>query len=235
MKSVLITGASRGLGRALWEIHAGDGWRTFPLVRTREDARELVESAPGPCHPIVADIGCDRSIDAIRAVLAEHATSLDRLVNNAGTAGRPAALAAITTGEIAGMVEVHCLGVLRACKAAESWLRRSDRAFVVNVSSRLGSLERMAAGEFAGRSFSWSYRIAKAAQNMLSLCLAEELGEAGITVLAVHPGRVRTESGASDACLAPADAAERLYCWLLEQQSSARCRYVEPGVGEMPW
>ena len=79
---------------------------------------------------------------------------------------------------------------------------------------RLDPVTRWASGVFAGRSVSYSYRIAKASQNMLTVSLAAELGPRGFIVCAVHPGRLKTQSGSSDADTEPDIAARRLAEWI---------------------
>lgn len=234
-RSVLITGANRGLGHELWRVFAKEGWRTFPLVRSAQDAQSLVQIEPLLCHPIVADVATDEVARGIESMLAKHALCLDVVINNAGIPGSASRLSDVTTEEVLKLLQVHCLGALRVCKAAMPWLQRAKRPVVVNVSSRLGSLSKNAGGEFSGRGFSYAYRIAKAAQNMLSVCLAEEFSSAGISVLAIHPGLFKSATAASDATLSPEFAARRFYRWLLEQPPSVCCRYFEPSVGELPW
>ena len=74
-------------------------------------------------------------------------------------------------------------------------LAKSDHPRIINVSSRLGSLHKMA-NRVSARHFSYSYRIAKAAQNMLTLCLQQEFENKGISVTAIHPGKLKTDIGA---------------------------------------
>ena len=122
---------------------------------------------PG-CRPIVADVATDGVEEAIAAALGEHDQALDLLVNNAGSIRKLRGLAATTAADLEALFRVHCVGPLRCVRAALPWLRRSARATVVDVTSRFGSIGRTAAGEFRGI---YSYQIAKAAQNMLSVCL----------------------------------------------------------------
>jgi NAD(P)-dependent dehydrogenase (short-subunit alcohol dehydrogenase family) len=70
---------------------------------------------------------------------------------------------------------------------------------------------------------------------MLSLCLAQEFGTKGVTVLAIHPGSIKTRAGYSDAKFTEIEAAERLYHWLLSQPADGKCRYVEPEGEELLW
>jgi len=207
-RSVLITGAGRGLGEALQSAFAADGWTNLPLVRKAEQSVRLKERWGGACVPIVADLSSDGAIATIEKALGENVQGLDVLINNAGLGGKASRLADVTSGEILELFGVHCLGAFRATQAAAPWLRNPDRAFVINVSSRLGSLARNASGEFAG---------------------------SNVSVFAVHPGKVQTASGSSDADVPPAVAAARILRWLDAAERDGSARFVEPGVGELPW
>ena len=65
MPSILITGASRGLGRELTDTFWSNGWIVFPLVRKQSDAESLGIKYPSNCHPIVADVALDSTGPAI--------------------------------------------------------------------------------------------------------------------------------------------------------------------------
>lgn len=230
MPSVLVTGAARGFGRALVDTYRGRGWTLYPLVRTSADAELL---AGERCHPIVADVGLAGVEDAIASVLGPREAALDLLVNNAGHVKKLRWLSETSDADIEELVRVHCLGTLRCTRAALPFLRRAGRATVINVSSRFGSVTRMAGGEFRGI---YSYSIAKSAENMLTACLDRELRAEGIRVLAVHPGRLRTAAGAVDADTDPAVAAERLAGWVAELPRDAECALYDIMGGEIiPW
>ena len=234
-RTVLITGAGRGYGAALQTAFASEGWTTLPLVRKVEHFAHLKERWGDTCFPILADLSSDMAIAEIQKSLEENVQSLNVLINNAGFGGEASRLADVTTDEVLDLFEVHCLGALRATKAAAPWLRKTEQSFVVNVSSRLASLTKNASGEFSGRGFSYSYRIAKAAQNMLTLCLADEFANSNVSVFAVHPGRLHTASGSSDADVTPAEAAARLFHWLGTAERGESGGFLEPGVGDLAW
>ncbi len=133
------------------------------------------------------------------------------------------------------MFDLHCTGVMRCTRAALPYLRRSQRALLLNVSSRLGSLKRNAGGYFGTGRFSYDYRIAKAAQNMLTLCLSAELAGSGVSVCALHPGRLKTETGADDADTSPGEAAERLLNFVRTATPEVNGRFFDLFDGEIPW
>ncbi|MHB0970981.1 MAG: SDR family NAD(P)-dependent oxidoreductase [Thermoanaerobaculia bacterium] len=168
MPSVLVTGAARGFGRALVDVYRRRGWTLFPLVRTRADAEDL---AAGNCHPIVADVGTAAVEDAIASTLGAHATALDLSIDNAGHVKKLRWLPDTSESDIEELFRVHCVGAYRCTRASLPFLRQAANATVVNVSSRFGSVTRMADTEFRGI---YSYSIAKSAVNMLTACLDRE-------------------------------------------------------------
>ncbi len=220
MPSILVTGAGRGFGRALCEVHRERGWTVFPLLRSFTVAAELKARDPERCHPIVADVARDDVEARIAAVLRGHTDALDLLVNNAGNIRKLRGLERAAPEDLVEAFRVHCVGAMRCTRAALPFLERSARPWVVNVSSRKGSI----AGVLEGRGTGiYSYQIAKAAQNMLSACLDHELSPRGIRVLGVHPGRLLTEVGPPDADTSPDLAAARLADWLATLDRDAAC------------
>lgn len=234
-KSVLVTGAARGFGYELCRLYLQRGWRVFPLVRAPVAAATLSRMAPERCHPIVADVRDEEVAARIGAVMAQYAERLELLINNAGVSGRARRIEGVTAAEVLELLQVHCLGAIRCTKAVLPLLRAAQDAQVVNVSSRVASMARNAAGEFGGARFSYSYRLAKAAQNMFTLCLSEELAHEGIAVFAVHPGGLRTAMATPEADTEPADAATRLADWLEAADRSMTRQFIDLGKGTMPW
>lgn len=228
--AVLITGAGRGFGRAVLEEYLGRGWTALPLVR---DARVAESLSGAGCHPIVADVASSEADGAIAAALEARGEPLDLLVNNAGSIRKARGLASTEPEDLEGHFRVHCVGALRCTKAALPWLRRAARPLVVNVTSRFGSIGRTVAGEFRGI---YSYNVAKAAQNMLTACLDQELRGEGILVFAVHPGRLRTSVGAADADTEPEAAARALADWVERADRDAPCACHDlMGGGVIEW
>lgn len=230
--NVLITGANRGLGLALTLEYARRGHSVLALVRSPESLPHMA-SIPGNVIPVVGDVCRPESLKDLSRMIKELGI-LDTLINNAGLPGSAYRLEDIAASEIESLFQVHCLGALQVTKIALSYLKKSPRPVIVNISSRLASLANNAAGAFSGRGFSYSYRIAKAAQNMLSQCLSQELGPDNIKVWAVHPGRLQTQSGSSDACTSPEQAARTL-AKLVEERSLANGIFYSLEDGELPW
>lgn len=81
----------------------------------------------------------------------------------------------------------------------------------------------------------WIRGFAKAAQNMLTLCLQQEFENKGISVTAIHPGKLKTEIGAFDAIMTPAEGAKNIYDWVIDSNEDVSWKFIEPGVGEIKW
>jgi NAD(P)-dependent dehydrogenase (short-subunit alcohol dehydrogenase family) len=231
MRSVLVTGASRGFGRELAGVFLGRGWTVFPLVRAPQAMASWARTER--CFPFCADVGAANAEAAIGRVLEAHASALDLLVNNAGPIHKRRWLPDTAPEELEELFRVHCVGALRCTRAALPFLKKAPQATVVNVTSRFGSIARSAAGDFRGI---YSYSIAKCAQNMLTVCLDRELRKEGIRVWAVHPGRLKTAAAAVDADTDPRVAAVRLAEWLDGVDRDADCLlYDLMGGGTIPW
>lgn len=207
MQTVLITGISRGLGKALFNLFTSNGYFVFGVVRNASDKEKLEASAPDNSTIIVADLASDTAIESIRQVVQDQ--PIDLLINNAGIAGSAWQLKTVEATEIGNLFNVHCLGVLRTIKALRENLLRADKPVVLNLNSRLGSITRQSTGAYDHLAISYSYRIAKAAQNMLTNCLRIEF-KAEIQFISLHPGKMKTEIASSDADSEPADVAQHI-------------------------
>lgn len=213
---------------------ASRGYRVHGLVRTPQAAATLCARCAAAL-PIIGDVARPQVIAAIQDALARRGDGLNLLINNAGTGASIRTLQDGVEEEIAAHVNVHCLGALRVSRAALPLLRRAEPALIVNLSSRFGSPRRAAAGLFQGRALSYAYPIAKAAQNMLTLRMAEELRASHVRVCAVHPGQVQTASGSTDALTIPAEGAVRFLDWLESAPAELHGCYVDLDTGQQGW
>ena len=232
-QTVLITGANRGLGRALSDEYLGRGWRVYALVRNRksEDAEDLERSG---ARVIYGELEADAVTFAVREMLEKDNVRLDLLVNNAGP---PAATSGIEDGSVEEALEhfqVHCLGVLRVVRGVRDFLVKGETPLVVNISSRLGSISRMAEGMYGDIHSSIAYPVAKAAQNMLTVQLHRLLYPLGVRVVAVHPGALLTGYGSSDAATPVSEGAARL-ADLFDALGDISGVYLDPLGAVIPW
>jgi len=188
-KAALVTGAARGIGRAIAVAFAREGARVAISYLTRErEARETIAALPGGPHLAVrADL--TRPDDAERLV-GETVAALGRLdvvVNNAGIwEAHPIDTASSDEWLQAWRrtLAVNLLAPANVCYFAARWMKERGGGRIVNVSSR---------GAFRGEPEAPGYAASKAGLNALSQSLAQRLAPHGIYVAVVAPGFVDTE------------------------------------------
>ena len=205
MESVLITGVSRGLGKAMVDLFLLNEWKVFGLYRESGHTPELKHER---FIPIIADIndnGCEEKISA-----ALNHEPLRLIINNAGRGGMSYRLKDVKPDDLQLLFETHCVGALRVTRACIKNLLLHPDPAIININSRMGSVTGQYSGKYDHLERSYEYRIAKAAQNMLAACMYSEFGKR-IRVLQVHPGRIKTATAQVDAVLEPVEAADKIY------------------------
>ncbi len=181
MKSVLITGASTGIGRASALRLDAEGWRVFAGVRREEDAESLRQAASERLAPLMLDVTDGQQIaSAAERVGAE--AGLDGLINNAGVAV-PGPLEALPIDDFRRQVEVNMTAQVAVTQAMLPAIRRS-RGRVVFITS-IGGL--MAFPMFG------AYHAAKFGLEAVGDVFRRELRPWGISVSVVEPGSIATE------------------------------------------
>jgi NAD(P)-dependent dehydrogenase (short-subunit alcohol dehydrogenase family) len=202
MPTVLLTGASRGIGLEFALQYAGAGWQVHACCRDPGAAHDLAgiaETAAGRLHIHRLDVADFHGIEELADKL--DSTPIDVLINNAGTFGRfPFALSnaeqAFGRSEYHDWADVYRVNVFAPMKMAESFvdhIASSEQKKLITISSTMGSIGTNSYGGF------YVYRSSKTAVNSLMKCLAIDLAGRGITVLPLHPGWVRTDMGGPDA------------------------------------
>ncbi|MDQ8188550.1 SDR family NAD(P)-dependent oxidoreductase [Pelagicoccus sp. SDUM812002] len=235
MKQVLITGCTRGLGYHLLKTYLNDGWTVFPLVRDLERISEIIKENRETCFPIHSDLTNSKIKTTIQNELEKNKASLTVVINNAGTGGgHESSIKDIELDFLSSMISTHCTGALAVVQASLPFLQKG-KSTIVNVSSRLGSAQKNGNKEFSGLGFSYSYRISKASQNMATLCMSQDSELDGITVCAIHPGRLKTDSGAFDADTDPATAAQKMKRKIETLSHKDNGTYIDLENGLIPW
>ncbi len=185
-RTVLITGASSGLGEACARAFASHGSRVVLAARREDRLNELTALLQSQGHRALA-VRCDvTQPDDARALfdrLGETFGALDVLVNNAGV-GLFGPLEAVTDAQLERVFQVNVLGLTRVTQGALPFLKKSADAHVVNVSSVLGHRALPMLG---------GYSASKAAVNSLTESMRLELAPWGIDVHLVSPGLIATE------------------------------------------
>lgn len=179
MKSVWITGGTRGIGRAAAELFCREGYRVTVSYRSnREQAEQFRDTHPG-ILTLEGDVADARSVTVMR----EQIGHVDILVNNAGIASQKL-FDTITEQEWDNMFAVHVKGSLFCTQAVLPGMLRQQWGAIVNVASIWG---------LTGASCEVHYSAAKGAVIGMTKALAKELGPSGIRVNCVAPGVIDTE------------------------------------------
>jgi len=186
-KAVLVTGGSRGIGRAIVELFADEGAAvTFFYRGNVAAAQEVVEAARTAGHDVhCAQVDVTDAAACAAAVeqFADHAGRIDVLVNNAGVI-RDNPLAALDDDDIKAVLDTNIGGVFNMSRAVVPYMVMQRAGTIVNLSS--------VAGEKGGRGQT-NYAASKGAVNAFTRALAVELGPRKIRVNAVAPGVIDTE------------------------------------------
>lgn len=184
-QTVLITGASRGIGAATARRFARDGWQVcVNYYQSEEAAERLCREIGNGSFPVCADVGDPDQVRRLFDVALERLGRLDALVCNAGI-GIPATLTQDTTDEVwARIMAVDASGVFYAARAALPHMIRAHAGRIVTISSMWGQ---------TGGSCEVAYSAAKGAVIAFSKALAKEVAPSGITVNCVAPGVIDTD------------------------------------------
>ncbi|NGO11176.1 SDR family oxidoreductase [Streptomyces sp. HC44] len=184
-RTALVTGGSRGIGRAIALRLAGDGARVAVHYGSDETAAKetvtAIEAAGGSAFSFRTELGVPGDADALWKAFDEHADGVDILVNNAGIAG-PGLIHEVSEADYDKVFAVNAKAPFFIIQKGLDRLRDGGR--VINISSGVTKVA------FPGMT---SYAAAKGAVEVLTLTLAQTLGSRGITVNAVSPGTIETD------------------------------------------
>jgi NAD(P)-dependent dehydrogenase (short-subunit alcohol dehydrogenase family) len=201
MSSVVITGASRGIGLEFTRQFATSGYMyVFAACRDPSTATQLAQLATThpSIHIVQLNVEDDQSIHAaaqhVQTVLG--GAGLTVLINNAGVLYRDNILTE-TRDRLMQTLQVNVAGPMVVTQAFYPLLKMSDASLVVNISSNLGSMALVRPGNTA------SYRVSKCALNMMTKLVMLEGKEEGVRAVSLSPGWTDTDMGRSGGSVPP--------------------------------
>ena len=226
----LVTGANRGLGLEMTRQLLARGDRVVAACRHPGRALDLTRLAgvyPGHLHVMPLDLAEARSIGELARQVEALDLDIELLINNAGL---------LVSGERFGGIEAKALRDSFAVNAEGPFLLTQalapllcEQAKVVNLSTGLGSIAR------TDSLYSPSYSISKSALNMATKLLSIALHDAGVTVISLSPGWVRTDMGGAGAPLAPEASVASMLRVIDGLKTSDSGRFLTETGETMPW
>jgi NAD(P)-dependent dehydrogenase (short-subunit alcohol dehydrogenase family) len=199
MKTVLITGANKGIGLETAKQLLKAGYKAFigsrDPDRGQEAVRELNAAGYVDAEILTIDVTDPDSVKQASQELSSKITHLDVLINNAGISGDfPQDASNVTQENIRSVFETNFFSVIQTTQAFLPLLRKSDAPRIVNVSSDLGSL-----GSHSDPNYEHydtklaAYCSSKTALNAYTVMLAYELRDTNFKVNSVNPGYTKTD------------------------------------------
>lgn len=188
-RSVLITGANRGIGLELARQYSESGWCVIGTARAPDEATEL--SSLDNARVLQLDVTDQESVTRFAGELGDE--PVDVLINNVGILPMMNSVPKIDLVVFSNILAVNTVGPVRVTQAVLPNLRKGKLKKIINITSYLGSIAENTSGQFYG------YRESKAALNMFTRSLAAELRGEGFTCVVLHPGWVQTDMGGPQA------------------------------------
>jgi NAD(P)-dependent dehydrogenase (short-subunit alcohol dehydrogenase family) len=197
MTNYFISGASRGIGLELCKQLLTRGDRVIAGCRNSQTTTSLSElqKTKEDLQIVQLDVDDEQSVVDCFEELNSQGISIDRLFNNAGIIDWRD-LHEVSADSFSQVLRTNLRGAFLVLRHALPYLKRSEDAWVYNLSSRLGSIELRGNTQLGG---AIAYECSKAGLNMLTKQAAIDLAGSGIKVVSLSPGWVKTEMGGEDA------------------------------------
>ncbi|MCS1407812.1 MAG: C-factor [Verrucomicrobia subdivision 3 bacterium] len=231
MKSVLITGANRGIGLETAKQLAAKGWRVFATSRRdpfpAEPEAMLLRENP-TTEFLSLDVDDPETIQLAADTLSEKIASLDLLINNAGVLlDWNDSILNVTDSVLQQTFKTNTVGPVLVTRAFVPLLKHAATPLVINVSSAAGCLQDM-------KNWAPAYSISKTALNAATRQLAAALKSESIAVCCFSPGWVRTDMGGASATRSVQEGAQSIVDLLNQPPQTVTGRFLRDSE-DIPW
>ena len=223
MKSVVITGANRGIGLELTKQFLDNGSKVYATFRSDSGGLEQIDNPNLKTYKL--DV---RDGELIQKLVESIDGEVDLLINNAGVAdGRWQSISEIDMEYALEVINVNAISPLLVTQKFQNKMKNGST--IVMISSLMGSISDCMSGR------SYAYRASKSALNMFSIAMKNELQNEGISVLILHPGWVATDMGGPNATVSPEESVSGMIERINEHDLEMSGRYVEYDGTPIEW
>lgn len=228
--TILITGCNRGIGLEMSRQFAADGWRVLACCRDLSTASELRVLRENYSQLRLFQLDVTDYAHMATLARALKGEPIDILLNNAGYYGpKGVAFGHVDRDEWRRVLESNTIAPYMMAETFYPNVAASERKVIAVMSSKVGSIADNSSGG------GYIYRTSKTAVNQVVKSLSVDLREQGISVIALHPGWVKTDMGGPNALIPPEESAAGLKKILLETTLERSGHFYNYDGSEIPW
>ncbi|MEC7146935.1 MAG: SDR family oxidoreductase [Pseudomonadota bacterium] len=224
MTTIMITGASRGLGLEFARQFYSEECRVIATCRNPKKANELNSIGDIDVHSL--DVTDDKSVANLADKL--RGENIDILINNAGVIGQRDGFGRLDYDIWAETMDTNVFGPMRVAEAFRDNVMNSEKKQMIFITSRMGSITEAVPNAYV-------YRSSKAALNMAVKCLSVELEQQGLIAVLFHPGHVQTDMGGQAAPVTPQKSIEGMKNQIVALTHDDNGRFLSYDGHQIPW
>ena len=225
MRTVVVTGASRGIGSEFVARFLANGWRVYAGYRSDMHRLEVLSNENLICLKL--DVTDNVSINDF---VSKVDGGVDLLINNAGVPdGRWRNIKEIDDEWCLEVLNINSIGPIRMVKALYDKMKKNSLSKIVMISSLMGSIEDCHSGR------SYAYRASKSALNMFTVAMKNECLEDNIALLILHPGWVKTRMGGENAPVALETSVDGMMKIIDKYTLADSGRFLSFDGVDLPW
>ena len=224
MTTIMITGASRGLGLEFARQFYNEEYRVIATCRNPKNANELHTIGDIDIHSL--DVTDDKSVANLADKL--RGENIDILINNAGVIGQRDGFGRLDYDIWAETMDTNVFGPMRVAEAFRDNVMNSEKKQMIFITSRMGSITEAVPNAYV-------YRSSKAALNMAVKCLSVELEQQGLIAVLFHPGHVQTDMGGQAAPVTPQKSIEGMKNQIVALTHDDNGRFLSYDGHQIPW
>ena len=224
MTTIMITGASRGLGLEFARQFYSEECRVIATCRNPKKANELNSIGDIDVHSL--DVTDDKSVANLADKL--RGENIDILINNAGVIGQRDGFGRLDYDIWAETMDTNVFGPMRVAEAFRDNVMNSEKKQMIFITSRMGSITEAVPNAYV-------YRSSKAALNMAVKCLSVELEQQGLIAVLFHPGHVQTDMGGQAAPVTPQKSIQGMKNQIVALTHDDNGRFLSYDGHQIPW